>query len=231
VIASLRGPVLVLTATSAVIECGGVGLAVTLTPGARDALRQGEEARLDTHLVVREDSLTLYGFADALEREVFVTAQSVSGVGPRLALALLSTLGADGLIRAISGEDLAALSRVPGVGRKSAQKLVLALGGKLGGAALAGLGAGVGVGSGAGAGAGSGAGAGAGGMVAGRAGLAGLAGGAASAAGQVQAALESLGWPASAAADAVGTVLAGESAPADVPTLLRAALKMLGTSR
>ncbi|MDR2253456.1 MAG: Holliday junction branch migration protein RuvA [Bifidobacteriaceae bacterium] len=148
-IASLRGKVLALTATGAVIECGGVGLAVTLTPTARDVLRQGEEASLVAHLVVREDSLTLYGFGDTAERDVFVTAQSVSGIGPRLALALVSTLGADGLVRAIATEDLGALARVPGVGRKSAQKLVLALAGKLGavprGRSAPGAGAGAGV--------------------------------------------------------------------------------------
>ncbi|MDR2378882.1 MAG: Holliday junction branch migration protein RuvA, partial [Bifidobacteriaceae bacterium] len=105
-IASLRGPVLSLTAGGAVIECGGVGLAVTLTPAARQRLRPGEEAFVCTHLVVREDSLTLYGFDDAAERDVFVVAQSASGVGPRLALALVSTLGPEGLARAVGAEDV-----------------------------------------------------------------------------------------------------------------------------
>ncbi|MDR2347948.1 MAG: Holliday junction branch migration protein RuvA [Bifidobacteriaceae bacterium] len=208
-IASLRGTVLALTASGAVVECGGVGLAVTVTPGGRDRLRQGEEGFLPTHLVVREDSLTLYGFADAAERDVFVAVQSASGVGPRLALALVSTLGADGLVKAVAAEDLTALAKVPGVGKRSAQKLVLALGGKLarpGG----GLGAGLG-------------GAGAAGGAAGR-----LAGDAAS---QVQAALESLGWDAGAAADGIGQVLAQAEAPTDVPGLLRAALRTLGARR
>ncbi|MDR3360473.1 MAG: Holliday junction branch migration protein RuvA [Bifidobacteriaceae bacterium] len=205
-IASLRGAVLVLTAGAAVVECGGVGLAVTLTPGARERLRQGQEGFLDTHLVVREDSLTLYGFADAFERDTFVTAQSVSGVGPRLALALVSTLGADGLAKAINSEDLAALSRVPGVGKKSAQKLVLALGGKLGGAGGGPVG------------------------VVGRTAPA----GAGETAAQVQAALESLGWPAAAAADAIARALADDAvqaASADVSGLLRAALRALGGAK
>jgi Holliday junction DNA helicase RuvA len=112
-----------------------------LTPGARDGLRQGEPATVLTHLVVREDSLTLYGFADAAERDVFVTVQSTSGVGPKLALAMVSTLGADGLTKAVASEDITALTKVPGIGRKGAQKLVLSLSGKLGsmGAGRAGL--------------------------------------------------------------------------------------------
>jgi Holliday junction DNA helicase RuvA len=207
VIASLRGTVLALTSQGAVVECGGVGLAVTLTPGGRDRLRQGEEAFLPTHLVVREDSLTLYGFAEAAERDVFAAVQSASGVGPRLALALVSTLGADGLARAVAAADLTALARVPGVGKKSAQKLVLSLGGKLGA-----LGASGGLG-------GSG----------GAAGAAGGVGG--DAAAQVQAALESLGWDAGAAAEGIGRVLAGAGAPTDVPELLRAALRALGARR
>jgi Holliday junction DNA helicase RuvA len=206
VIASLRGPVVSLTASAAVIECGGVGLAVTLTPAARDHLHLGEEARLATHLVVREDSLTLYGFADAAERDVFVLAQGASGVGPRLALALVSTLGADGLTQAIATEDLAALVKVPGIGRKGAQKLVLALAGKLGPA-----GAGLGL-SGPGAGA---------------RGIGGLTGVGA----EVQAALERLGFPAAAAADAITVVQSGPDAPTEVSACLRAALRLLGTKR
>ena len=137
-IAALSGQVISLSATGAVIECGGVGLAVTLTPAARSALRQGEAATVLTHLVVREDALTLYGFASDAEREVFVTVQSVSGVGPRIALALLGTMTPDALTQAVAAEDVAALTRVPGIGRKGAQKLILELTGKLG--PLAGVG-------------------------------------------------------------------------------------------
>src|SRR5690606_26218526 len=92
----------------------------------------GREAHLSTSLVVREESLTLYGFADDDERTVFETVQTVSGVGPRLALAMLAVHHPDGLRRAVGGEDLAALMRVPGIGRKGAQRIVLELGDKLG---------------------------------------------------------------------------------------------------
>jgi Holliday junction DNA helicase RuvA len=131
-IASLRGPVLQLTPTTAVIECGGVGLALQITPAAHRLLRPGEEGRLVTHLVVREDSVTLFGFADDAERDVFVQVQSVSGVGPRIAMALLSSMSPDDLRRAVAAEDIAALTRVPGIGRKGAQKLVIELTGKIG---------------------------------------------------------------------------------------------------
>ncbi|MDR0366158.1 MAG: Holliday junction branch migration protein RuvA [Bifidobacteriaceae bacterium] len=201
-IASLRGPVIALDAGQAVIECGGVGLAVTLSPAARDGLREGTEAHLMTHLVVREDSLTLYGFANRAERDTFVTAQSAPGVGPRLALALVATLGPEGLSRAVASEDLATLTRVPGIGRKGAQKLVLALSGKLAPAGSA---------DGAEAGA--------------------PAPADSAAAAQVSAALESLGWPSQLAAQAVAKVSADRAAPADVPGLLRAALRELGGTK
>jgi len=131
-IASLTGTVLSLSATGAVIECGGVGLAVTLTPAARTGLRRGQAATVLTHLVVREDALTLFGFASDAEREVFVTVQSVSGIGPRIALALLGTMTPDALTGAVAAGDVAALTRVPGIGQKGAQKLILELTGKLG---------------------------------------------------------------------------------------------------
>jgi len=131
-IASLTGTVLSLSATGAVIDCGGVGLAVTLTPAARTGLRQGHNATVLTHLVVREDALTLYGFASDAEREVFVTVQSVSGIGPRIALALLGTMTPDALSQAVAAGDVTALTRVPGIGQKGAQKLILELTGKLG---------------------------------------------------------------------------------------------------
>jgi holliday junction DNA helicase RuvA len=132
VIASVRGPVRQVRLDSAVVEVGGVGMLVHATPGTLSGLRQGEVAELATCLVVREDSLTLFGFADADEREVFETLQTVSGVGPRLALALLAVHSPDGLRRAVAAEDLAALQRVPGIGRKGAQRLVLELGDRLG---------------------------------------------------------------------------------------------------
>ena len=131
-IASLRGRVAALRLDGAVVEVAGVGMAVQATPGTLAGLRPGQECELATSLVVREDSLTLYGFADADERDVFETLQTVSGVGPRLALAMLAVHTPDGLRRAVASEDFAALCRVPGIGRKGAQRIVLDLTDRLG---------------------------------------------------------------------------------------------------
>ena len=111
----------------AVIEVGGVGLAVRAVPATLATLRRGEQARLATSLVVREDSLTLYGFADGAARELFVLLQTVSGVGPRLALAMLAVLEPDSLRTALAEGDLTVLTRVPGIGRKGAERLVVEL--------------------------------------------------------------------------------------------------------
>jgi len=132
VIASVRGTVRSVRLDSAVVEVGGVGMLVQAAPATLAALRVGEEATLATSLVVREDSLTLFGFADADEREVFEVVQTVSGVGPRLALAMLAVHRPDGLRAAVAGEDQTALMRVPGIGRKGAQRLILELGDRLG---------------------------------------------------------------------------------------------------
>ena len=126
-IASVRGEVLTIGLDHAVVEVGGVGLAVHATPNTLAGLRRGEQARLSTLLVVREDSLTLYGFADVDERELFVLLQTVTGVGPRLALATLAVLDPDTLRRALADGDLTTLTRIPGVGRKSAERLVVEL--------------------------------------------------------------------------------------------------------
>ncbi len=131
-IASLRGRVMTVRLDSAVLEVGGVGMLVQATPGTLATLRVGSEAALHTTLVVREDSLTLYGFAGSDERDVFETLQTVSGVGPRLALAMLAVHTPDGLRRAVASEDLAALTKVPGIGRKGAQRIVLELSDRLG---------------------------------------------------------------------------------------------------
>lgn len=131
-IASIRGRVLGLRLDAAVVEVGGVGMLVHATPATLAGLRTGQEGTLATSLVVREDSLTLYGFAEPDERDVFETLQTVSGVGPRLALAMLAVHTPDGLRRAVAGEDLAALQRVPGIGRKGAQRIVLELADRLG---------------------------------------------------------------------------------------------------
>lgn len=131
-IASVRGTVLAVRLDAAVVEVGGVGMLVQATPATLAHLRVGATATLHTSLVVREDSLTLFGFADDDEREVFEVVQTVSGVGPRLALAMLAVHTPDGLRRAVHDEDLKALERVPGIGRKGAQRIVLELRDRLG---------------------------------------------------------------------------------------------------
>ena len=131
-IASVRGPVLEVRLEHVVVEVGGVGLAVQVTPSTAGHLRVGEEARLATTFVVREESLTLYGFLDVDERGVFETIQTVSGIGPRTALAMLAVLSPDELRTAVAREDLKALMTVPGIGRKGAQRIVLELADRLG---------------------------------------------------------------------------------------------------
>jgi holliday junction DNA helicase RuvA len=126
-ISSVRGEVLEIGLDHAVVEVGGVGLAVQATPGTLARLRRGEPGRLATALVVREDSLTLFGFADNEERELFGLLQTVSGIGPRIALATLAVLTPDALRRALVDADLATLTRVPGIGRKGAERLALEL--------------------------------------------------------------------------------------------------------
>jgi Holliday junction DNA helicase RuvA len=132
VIASVRGTVLSIELDHAVVDVGGVGLAVQATPATLATLRRGEPVRLATSLVVREDSLTLYGFADPAARELFVLLQTVSGVGPRLALATLAVLEPDTLRTALAEGDLTTLTRVPGIGRKGAERLVVELRDKVG---------------------------------------------------------------------------------------------------
>lgn len=131
-IASIRGTVAGLLPEGVVVVVGGVGLAVSTTAATRVRLRRGEEVEMSTSLVVREDSLTLYGFAEADERDLFALLQTASGVGPRLALAVLSVHTPDDVRRSIATEDLAALTQVPGIGRKGAQRLVLELKDKVG---------------------------------------------------------------------------------------------------
>jgi holliday junction DNA helicase RuvA len=131
-IAHLTGTVAAVAPDSAVIDVGGVGLQVQCAPGTLAGLHPGERARVATSLVVREDSLTLYGFASDDERTTFELLQTASGVGPRLALAMLAVLTPDQLRRAVAAEDLALLTSVPGIGRKGAQRIVLELAGRLG---------------------------------------------------------------------------------------------------
>jgi Holliday junction DNA helicase RuvA len=132
VIASLTGRITALTAHGVVLSVGGVGLAVLTTTTTRARLRTGEEAFLATTLIVREDSLTLYGFETDDEREVFELLQTASGVGPKVAQAALTVHTPDGLRRAIATEDLKALTLVPGIGTKGAQRMVLELRDKMG---------------------------------------------------------------------------------------------------
>ena len=131
-IASLSGTVLKVGLDSLVIGVGGVGMLVHTTPATATSVRLGQPAELATTLVVREDSLTLYGFSTDAEKHVFETVQTVSGVGPRLALALLAVLSPDAVRLALGSGDLVTLMKVPGIGKKGAERLVLELRDKLG---------------------------------------------------------------------------------------------------
>jgi Holliday junction DNA helicase RuvA len=132
VIASVAGRVAAVSPDGAVVEVGGVGLSVQCTPGTIARLQVGEQARLSTSLVVREDSLTLYGFADDDERQLFELLQTANGVGPRLAQAVLAIHPPREVRRAVSMGDLKALMQVPGIGKKGAERLVLELRDRLG---------------------------------------------------------------------------------------------------
>jgi Holliday junction DNA helicase RuvA len=127
VIASLYGRIRTLQIDRAVIEVGGVGLAVNISPATSARLSVGNDAQLFTSLVVREDSLTLYGFLDEAWRITFDLVQTVSGVGPKVAMAILANMAPEDLGRAIAQENVAAIERVPGIGRKGAQRLILEL--------------------------------------------------------------------------------------------------------
>ncbi|MFE4624768.1 Holliday junction branch migration protein RuvA [Streptomyces mirabilis] len=131
-IAFVSGPVAALAPDSAVVEVGGIGIAVQCSPNTLSGLRMGQQTMLATSLVVREDSLTLYGFADDDERGTFELLQTASGVGPRLAQAMLATHSPDALRRAIATGDEKTLTAVPGIGKRGAQKLLLELKDRLG---------------------------------------------------------------------------------------------------
>jgi Holliday junction DNA helicase RuvA len=132
VIASVRGKVLEIGLDHAVVEVGGVGLEVRTTPGTLATLRRGDETSLATSLVVREDSLTLFGFADSQAKQLFGLLLTVSGIGPRLALATLAVLEPDALRTALAEGNITALTQVPGIGRKGAERLVIELRDKVG---------------------------------------------------------------------------------------------------
>jgi Holliday junction DNA helicase RuvA len=203
-IASVRGRVASVSTDSAVVEVGGVGLAVVCSPSTLAALRVGDESRLSTSLIVREDSLTLYGFPDDDARSLFELLQTASGVGPRLAQAMLAVHAPDVIRKAIATGDTATLTRVPGIGKKGAERLVLELrdrigpiGGPSGGVSLP------------------------------------LPVGGVVWQDQVRQALVGLGWTAGQADQAVSLVASeinGEPVPG-VPVLLKRAIQLLGRAR
>ena len=200
-IASVSGPVAALRLDAAVITVGGVGLLVHASPRTLAGLRVGQPAQLATSLVVREESLTLFGFADDDERATFEILQTVSGIGPRLALAMLAVHEPEALRRAVATDDLTALRKVPGVGLKGAQRMALELKGRIG---LPGA-----IGS---------------------APETPQPSDDGSWRGQVREALVGLGWAAKAADAAVEEVAPADGEPVDVPAVLRAALQRLGRS-
>jgi Holliday junction DNA helicase RuvA len=126
-ISSVRGEVLSIGLDHAVVEVGGVGLAVFATPNTLAGLRRGGQGRLATALIVREDSLTLFGFADDEQRELFHLLLTVAGIGPRMALATLAVLDPDTLRQAVVDRQIKTLTRVPGIGPKLAERMALEL--------------------------------------------------------------------------------------------------------
>jgi Holliday junction DNA helicase RuvA len=132
VIAFVRGEVAAMTLTSAVVDVGGVGLELMCTPNTLATLRAGQTATLPTSMVVREDSLTLFGFADEDEKQVFELVQTASGVGPKLAQAMLAVLTPDAVRRAVAADDVRTLTTVPGIGQKGAQRIILELKDRIG---------------------------------------------------------------------------------------------------
>ena len=132
-IAFVRGEVAEVTLTSVVLAVGGIGLELMCTPGTLATLRVGHQATLPTSMVVREESLTLFGFLDDDEKVIFELVQTASGVGPKLAQAILAVLPPDDLRVAVASEDVKTLTRVPGIGQKGAQRIILELKDRLGG--------------------------------------------------------------------------------------------------
>jgi len=130
-IATLRGEIAQIEDGALIVEVGGVGLRVFVPAPLRTRVKTGEAAFLFTHLVVREDALTLYGFESQADRDLFNMLLGVDGVGPKVALSVLSTMTVDSVQRAVFAEEAELLSRVPGVGKKTAQKIALHLKDKL----------------------------------------------------------------------------------------------------
>jgi len=200
-ISSVRGEVLEVALDHVVIEAAGIGYRVNATPSTLATLRPGSQTRLVTAMIVREDSMTLYGFLDSDTRDLFLTLLSVSGVGPRLAMAALAVHDAPALRQALADSDVAALTRVPGIGKRGAERMVVELRDKIGRTGLSSRDAPAG---------------------------AGLNGHAVRS--PVVEALVGLGFAAKQAEEATGKVLAADR-EATTSTALRAALSLLGKAR
>jgi Holliday junction DNA helicase RuvA len=130
-IAQLTGTVRHLNSEKIILEVGGVGYAISITARTSSQITMGSALTLSTSLVVREDSMTLFGFLDSRDRDTFETLQTVSGIGPKVALAITGALSPDELAGAIASEDVKSIEKVPGIGKKGAQRLILELRGKL----------------------------------------------------------------------------------------------------
>jgi Holliday junction DNA helicase RuvA len=130
-ISLLSGTVRSIHSDRLVVEVGGFGLSVLVTPATTTQVSLGAQIQLFTSLVVREDSLTLFGFVNEESRSLFELVQTVSGIGPKVALSILGALTPEDLSRAIAQEDIGAIEKVPGIGRKGAQRMILELKGKL----------------------------------------------------------------------------------------------------
>ncbi|MDN5854012.1 MAG: Holliday junction branch migration protein RuvA [Actinomycetia bacterium] len=199
-IAFVTGRVAATNLTSVVVEVGGFGMLVHCTPSTIAGVRRGEQATLATSMVVREDSMTLYGFADDEERDMFELVQTANGVGPKVAQAMIAVLSADDIRQAVANDDHKTLTSVPGIGAKGAQRIVLELKDRVGPAPSATTPAPA------------------------------QGGGGAAWRDQVHEALLGLGWSAREADKAVAAVapMAAEQDDAlDVPALLRGALRTL----
>jgi holliday junction DNA helicase RuvA len=196
-IAFVTGKVAATTVTSAVLEVGGVGLELQCTPNTLATLQHGRTATLPTSMVVREESLTLFGFLDDDEKSVFELLQTASGVGPKLAQAMLAVHTPDDLRRAVSTEDVKTLTTVPGIGQKGAQRIILELKDRIGAPVATGPGRRP------------------------------VATDEEAWRGQVHAGLVGLGWSAKEAEKAVDQVAPQAESGTDVAVLLRAALRTL----
>ena len=132
-IASIRGEVLAIVDNAVIIDVGGVGISTLVVERTLQTLSIGSKATLHTSLMVREDSLTLFGFEDTQERDLFVLLQTVTGIGPRVAQSILNTLTVSDLRNAIGNESAEALEKVSGLGKKGAARIILELKDKVSG--------------------------------------------------------------------------------------------------